>query len=175
MTSLVILLLTWIMLSVRKQYASFLVNSTDFTTLNTLRDLFALLFVFFLFCVANWSVTTIMDGEGRFKDIVSTLAYSLIPVILIALFGSVLSNLFVIEEMAFYFMLISISIAWFLFLLFTGLLTIHNYTASKTVFTMVLTVFSMLVIVFLISLCMALLQQVYVFVRSVYTEIIYRY
>ncbi|MCL1995134.1 MAG: YIP1 family protein, partial [Defluviitaleaceae bacterium] len=64
--------------------------------------------------------------------------------------------------------------AYFVFLVFAGLVTVHNYTASKAVSTVFLTFVALLVIVFLITLLFTLWQQLVVFAYSVYTEIMFR-
>ncbi|MGO4843943.1 hypothetical protein AB4144_67850, partial [Rhizobiaceae sp. 2RAB30] len=40
---------------------------------------------FILFCVANWSLTTLMDGEGKFLEIITAVGYSLLPFIILYL------------------------------------------------------------------------------------------
>ncbi len=59
-------------------------------------------------------------------------------------------------------------------LLFVGSMTIHQYSAGKTVLTMFLSVIVMLIIVFLGTLVFSMMQQIYTFLVNVYREIIFR-
>lgn len=168
------LFLFWIVYSINKQYAGFVVNQINPLTMNTLLDLLAIVALFVLFATANWSITSLMNGEGKFKEIIMATAYAMTPMILLYIPATILGNYVAKNEETFYFMLISISIVWFLILLFIGIMTIHAYGLLKTIMTFLLTVISMLVIVFLLLLMVTLIQQVLMFVVSIYRELIFR-
>ncbi|HIU66083.1 MAG TPA: YIP1 family protein, partial [Candidatus Caccomorpha excrementavium] len=67
--------------SINKRYANFIVNSYNTLETNSLLDLVAILAFFVLFCVSNWSITCLMDGEGRMRDIVTSVGYSTLPLL----------------------------------------------------------------------------------------------
>lgn len=160
--------------SLNRQYASFIVNDANPLTLNSLIDLLSIFSIFFLFCIGNWSITTLMEGEGRFSDIVVSTAYAIMPVILIFLPATLFSHFIAADEEAFYYMMIGLAVGWMLLLLFLGNMTVHNYSFSKTLATIVLTIIAMLIILFLLMLLFSLMQQIYSFFSSLYTEIIFR-
>lgn len=172
--ALTILALVVLTVVVQKQYAGFLVNFVDPRTLNSLEDIAFTVLPFFLFCVSNWAVTTLMEGEGKFREIVMAAAYALLPIALINLPMTFVSRFMTQEETAFYWLLNSFSGFWFLFLLFVGLMTVHQYTPAKTVWTLFLTVLVMGFIVFLGTLAMSLGMQIYWFIYDVYREILFR-
>jgi len=62
-----------------KRYASFVVNATDTLEVKSLLYISAMFLLFFLFCIGNWAVTCLTDGEGRMKDIVTATGYALLP------------------------------------------------------------------------------------------------
>lgn len=159
---------------VQNQFAGFLVNYNDPRQLNSFTDFIYVLLPFFLWCIANWSITTLMDGEGKLREIITATAYSMLPLILIYLPTTLASRFMVGEETAFYYLLNSFAALWFLGLLFVGIMTVHQYTATKTIITMFLTVVAMLIIVFLGSLLFSMMQQIYEFIVNVYREIIFR-
>ena len=158
----------------QKQYAGFLVNFNDPRYLNSLDELVFIVLPFLLWCISNWSVTTLMEGEGKFREIVMATAYAMIPLFLINLPMLVISRFMTGDETVFYYLMGVVSVLWFLFLLFVGIMTVHQYTAGKTILTMVLSVVVMLIIVFLGTLIFSLLQQIYEFIYNVYMEIIFR-
>ena len=172
--AMAILLLMVIATSLMKQFAGFLVNFVDPRYLNTLDDLMFTVLPFFLFCVANWSVTTLMQGEGKFREIVISTAYALLPMILINIPMTFISRLMTNEETAFYWMMNSFGAIWFLYLLFVGNMTIHQYTVTKAVFTLILTVIAMGIIVFLGALALTISMDMYWFFYDIYRELIFR-
>ena len=53
--------------------------------------------------------------------------------------------------------------------------TVLQYSIPKTILFMVITLLAMVVILILIVLLVSLFQQVYLFVNSIYTELLYRF
>ena len=94
-------------------------------------------------------MTTLTDGEGKFREIAMVVSYSLTPLIIALIPATIIGNLVVENEEAFYFIIIWIAIAWFAALLFMGTVSVHDYTVTKTVATIFLTFAAMLVIIFL--------------------------
>ena len=127
-----------------------------------------------LWCVANWSITTLMDGEGSFKDIYIATAYSLVPLILINVPMIILSRIIVQEEQRIYQALGILAVVWTGFLIFSGLMTIHQHTATKTVVTILIAVVAMAAMLFLFLLFFALIQQLINFVYMFYKEMTLR-
>lgn len=168
------LALTIIMMILQKQYAGFLVNYIDPRTINSIGEIATVAVPFFLWCIANWAVTTLMEGEGKFREIFLATGYSLIPIILIYVPIIIISRFMVQEETAFYYLFNSIAFFWFVLLLFIGTMTVHQYTVIKTILTMLLTVIVMGIIVFLGALVFSMLQQLYEFGYNIYRELIFR-
>ncbi|MBM7568710.1 YIP1 family protein [Paenibacillus sacheonensis] len=172
--ALLILLAVILTTILQKQFAGFLVNMVDPRSLNSLDDLEFTVLPFMLFCIANWSITTLMEGEGKFKEIVMAAGYALLPIALINLPMTFVSRFMTQEETAFYYLLNSISSLWFVVLLFVGIMTVHQYTPAKTVLTMALTVIAMGFVVFIATLAFSLGSQIYWFIYDVYRELIFR-
>ncbi|NIK77223.1 hypothetical protein FHS15_002348 [Paenibacillus castaneae] len=172
--ALTILVLVVISVILRNQFAGFLVNFNDPRYLNSLTQLITIIFPFFLWCVSNWAITTLMDGEGKFKEIVMATGYALLPIVLTYIPMTIASRFMVKEETAFYYLVTSISTIWFIALLFVGMMTIHQFSATKTIIIMLLTVIVMGIIVFLGTLVLSMMQQIYEFIVNIYREIIFR-
>lgn len=172
--ALFILFLLTIVVILKRQFAGFVVNFSNPNELNSLDELMFIVVPFFVWCVANWSITTLMDGEGKFKEIIIVTAYALVPMVIIHIFTTIVSQFITGEEAAFYFFFDSLAILWFIFLLFVGIMTIHQYTVAKTFATFFLSLVVMGIIAFLGLLCFSLVQQIYSFVETIYMEIVYR-
>ncbi|MDQ6421867.1 YIP1 family protein [Paenibacillus sp. LHD-117] len=155
----------------KRQFAGFIVNFNKPNELNSVDELAFIVLPFLLFCVANWSLTTLMDGEGKFREIVMAAGYALLPLVVLYVPQILFSTMITREEAPFYYLIESVAYIWFLWLLFIGMMTVHQYSILKTVVTMFLTVVVMIFIVFLGILCFSLLQQMAAFVISLFTEI----
>jgi hypothetical protein len=169
--SLLILLLLTIATIILRQYSGYVVNYNYPYDLNSIKELQYIVLPFFLWCVSNWSLTTLMDGEGKFKEIVMATGYSLLPLVLMRFGNTILSNIITLREASFYYLIDSLAGLWFIWLLFIGIMTVHQYSVTKTVVTMALTLLVMGIIIFLGLLFFSLLQQMLGFVLSIYTEI----
>ena len=172
--ALINFLLLNISLAFMTQYASVLVDQTHPMGMNSLWDFMQISLVLVLFCVSNWSVTSITDGEGKFKEILMTVCYAMTPLVLLLIPATIFSNILSMQETAFFHLIISFGIFYFGLLVFVGLIVIHNYTVTKAIVMVVLTFLSLIIIIFLITLVFTLVQQLYVFVMSVYWEISFR-
>ncbi len=152
----------------------FLYNWSYQLPVNLLTQLRVIVLPYLLFCVANWSVTTLMDGEGSMKDIMMSTGYALMPMILIPVPLTIIGNFLSYDERAYFNAMVSFTTLWTGFLLFSGIMTIHQYSALKTAFTLLLTVVAMGVIVFIGMVFMTLTMQLVGFVYSIYKEIMLR-
>ncbi|CAM4364314.1 YIP1 family protein [Paenibacillus alkaliterrae] len=169
--ALIILFAVTVTMILKRQYAGYVVNYNHPLELNSIDELKYIVLPFLLWCVANWSLTTLMDGEGKFKEIVIATGYAMLPLILIYLPNMVLSNVISLREASFYYLLESAAGLWFVWLLFIGTMTVHQYTVTKTILTMLLTVVVMGVIIFLGLLFFSLIQQIVSFVYTIYQEL----
>lgn len=142
--------------------------------INVFEEMASLLLPFLILCVANWAWTTLFDGKGTFKNIYIGMCYALVPYILIQLPMILLSNMITFEEAGFYSVLLSISIVWCLFLVFVGLMEIHDYGPGKTFGFLIFTVFGACVIIFLILVFFSLLSDAIGYFVSIYREIVFR-
>ena len=165
----------WILSNViTQEVTSFLFNETALQLVDISVEIQKVLVVFILFCVGNWSITTLMEGEGSFKDIVMVFGYSCLPLSLINIPLAFLSLVFTYSESVYYSALSILAGVWFFFLLFTGIMTVHQYTVMKMVATSILTVLAMLALVFIYLLFFKLISQFSTFVLAIYQELSYR-
>lgn len=148
----------------------FIFNRNQAADYNTFMVILQTVGMFALFVIANWAVCTLFDGKGSLKEIISVTAYALLPFILTKFICVILSNILLENEGAFITVVGALGIIWSLIILILGLMTVHQYSFSKTLLFMAVTVFGMAVILFLIVLFFTLMQQTYSFVSSVIQE-----
>ena len=166
--------LLWLSVAFMSQYSSLIVSQRHPLGINSFYEGMSLFGAIFLWSAANWSVTCLWDGEGKFKEIIMSICYSLTPIILTFIPLTIISNFMAFGEEPFFFLVRSIAIAFFVFLAFIGMITVHNFTVVKAVFTIAATIFALLVIAFLASLLFTLWQQLFVFVLGIVNEIRFR-
>jgi len=157
------------------QNLGFLINHNNPLLLNSLQEIFSVVLLILLFTVANWSVTTLMTGKGNFKEIVMVTGYALFPLIIIGFPSVILSNFLTLEEMAFYNLLMYVAYIGTGWMLFMGILNIHQYGLGKTILAFIVTVVSMSVMMFFGLLFFDLVQQFISFIASIYEELNLRY
>ncbi|WP_308634604.1 YIP1 family protein [Paenibacillus silvisoli] len=170
-----IVLLLVLFTIIKRQYSGFVVNFNNPDALNSINELKFVILPFLLWCVANWSLTTLMDGEGKFKEIVMSAGYSLMPFVVIYLPQTLYSTIITTDESPFYYLLDTVAIVWFVALLFVGTMTVHQYSAGKTVVTMLLTLVVIGIMLFLGVLFFSMLQQMISFAVSFYQEMSFRF
>lgn len=125
------------------QLTGFLFNFTDDLEFNLFYKITSVLLPFFIWCVANWCITTLVDGEGSFGDIAMVTAYAVVPLVIIQLPLVLLSHVITLQEQPFYQILDAVSVLWFALLLFCGILTIHQFSVGKTILTIGIAVLGM--------------------------------
>lgn len=166
--------LTVITYVVQRHYTAFLFNYNNVKELNIYLEISSVLIPLGLFCVANWCLTSLAEGEGTFKDIVIATSYSLTPYILINLPLVGISYFINIEEGAFYYFFISISFLWSAVLLFFGTMITHQYSLFKTALTFIGIFIGMALMIFIALLFASIIQQIIGFFSIIYKEIVFR-
>lgn len=172
--SLTFLALAIVTLALEKLETAFLFNPNRLSEVNVLIDVFTVLLVFGLWCVANWCTTSLMDGKGRMKDIVIAMGYALFPVALIRLPMVLISHCITLQEGTFYHVFGFIAYAWAAALVFAGTMMTHEYGFGKTVFTCIITILGMGILMFIGLLFFNVISEMIAFVTTIYREIRFR-
>ena len=153
------------------QYTGFIFNFYPVYAIETVQLFLLAVIPIVLFIVSNWSTTSLMNGSGNFRDIWMMTCYSLVPMILFNFFTTLLSNVIIKEEGAILTAFNYIGVVWFCYLIFCGLCTIHEYTASRNILTLLVTLVAAIIIIFLVVLYFTLMQSVIGFVSTLSAEI----
>ena len=162
---------------IQQQFTGVLYGNTEVSKLqsNIIFTIFGVLFPFFLWCISNWCLTTLMDGEGTFGDIYMATAYACVPLIIILMPLSILSNWMALDMFSYYVFFTSAAIAWTGFLMVVSTLVVHQYGIFKTLITCGLIIVGIVIIIFLVLLFYNLCSQLFGFVLSIVNEITFRF
>nr|AHF25004.1 NHL repeat containing protein [uncultured bacterium Contig33] len=170
-TFVALFLITYV---IRIMYTNFQFMKAELQDINVPEIMGSLLLPFLILCLANWAMTTLFEGKGRFKDIYMAMSYALVPYILINLPMVFVSNMLTLEEGSLYSVLLSFALIWCALLVFVGLMEIHDYGPGKTFIFIIVTIFGAAVIIFLVLVFFSLLSDAVSFFVSIYREIVYR-
>ncbi|MDQ0114470.1 hypothetical protein J2T15_003925 [Paenibacillus harenae] len=128
----------------------------------------------FTWSVSNWAVSTINDGEGKFKDIAVVSAYVYLPYIVITVPLTLVSNVLSQGEGSIYGFINSFMLVWMLFLLLLQVKVLHDFAWGKTIWTTLVSVFGMLLVWFVAVMIVGLVNQSAYFVTNIIKEIGFR-
>ena len=128
----------------------------------------------FLWTVANWSLTTLMDGKGRMGEIYMAVCYALTPYVIINAGIIVLSQFITFEEGAVYWVLAGFAAVWTGILILSAMMMVHDYSMIKTLLSSLLTVIGMGVMVFIFVVFFSLVSDAVAYFISLYKEILFR-
>lgn len=156
------------------QYSGFVVNLYNPNYMNSFLEVLYVIIPVLFWTVANWSITTLMDGEGKFVEIFTSTCFAMLPLVIINLPWVWLSNFISLQEAPFYTFSGSLATFWFVFLLFVGNMTVQQFTPGKTIVTILLTIVAMAFMAFLCLLFFSLVQQIINFFMTIYQEIVLR-
>lgn len=143
-------------------------------TFNIIPYIIKSIVLFAVWVVGNWSVCTLLDGEGTMKNICIYSSYALVPYIIQLYINVLLSHVLIRDEYIFMLVIKIIGTLWTVVLIFSAVKAVHQYSFLKTISSCLLTLAAMMIILLLLVLLLSLFQQLYVFIYSIYTEISYR-
>lgn len=141
---------------------------------NALMVVAQVVFPIILWSLANWSLTTLMDGKGRMSEIYMAFAYALVPWIIIDVMLIPFGHMITFAEGGIYWTLTSFAILWFVMLLVCGMMQIHDYTMGKTIFSSLLTLVAIGVIIFIVIMFVAVVSDMIAYFVAIFEEIYFR-
>lgn len=168
----IIILLSWFAAEVLTAYGTdFKFNYRNLTEINVLYTLGSTIGLYLLFTVVNWAVTTLMDGKGKLREIFCATSYALIPYVVARIACVALSHFVIMEEGSFMTIIEVFALLYSVLLFMAAMMTIHDYTLAKAVFSVALSAAGILFVLFLLVLFFGLLQQVTLFAQTIYMEL----
>lgn len=172
--SIIILILVMLVDIFRKLVYGYVYIPSDVRTIELGDTVLKNLIPFILWCGANWGLTTLMDGEGSFRDIFIASSYSLMPIVLLGIPIVIFSNFIIPHEVQFTNFLNGLSYGWAFGLIFFGVLVTNAYSLIKNTVTTVFSIVGMGFIAFISVLFINILQKMGNFFITIYNEIIFR-
>ncbi len=173
--SVLLLAVTVLIFVCDPHFTAYLFNTGDRRFLSIFVQAAKVLIPYAVWCVGNWCVTTLMNGDGSMKHIAQTTAYALIPLALSRVVLILLSHILTYNEQVLYTLIAALGWIWFAVLLFTGIMTIHQFSVLKTVVTVILAVIAAVIILLLVLVLFALVGKLAGFSSIVWREFLLRF
>ncbi|MFE5320563.1 YIP1 family protein [Paenibacillus sp. NPDC056579] len=141
-------------------------------------DVYSIFTQFFIvwitWIIANYLVSSIYRGEGRFRDILIGSAYALVPYIIIGVPLALISNVMTLSESSIYSFIENGMLIWIGILMFWKIQWVHNYSVGETVMNIFLTLCTMIVIGVLIFITAGLTNDLGSLIYEMVQEAILR-
>ncbi len=150
------------------------IHAPETEGLSYIGETLGVLMPYILWCIANWCLTTLFEGEGSMKDIFMATGYAMLPIPMMMIPATAISNVLLLEEGSVITLINSIGFVWAGFLIFFAMSVIHDYALGKNVITCIGTIIGMAIIIFLGVLFSGLVAKIVSFVSNVYIELSYR-
>lgn len=99
-------------------------------------------------CISNWGVSTILDGEGKFKEIFVGSAFALVPYMLFIIPVTLLTLVLSLDEASTFNMLYKFLILWVAWLILMKVKILHDFEFKKVIFITLLSVIGIAIIWF---------------------------
>lgn len=169
--SVTIIILLIIVTLLKKRYTGFIFNNTNIKRLNLIKESLNLLTPLFLWMISYWSLQIFLGGEATGSNILNSTAQALVPLILMSLLTTIISNFLTMQEGAILQLINTIGILWTCILIFSSVYTINDYTVGKATLAIMTNVAGMLAISFLSIIFYNLMQDMFVFLYTILQEI----
>ncbi len=170
----ILLLIITVFYIINKYFCGFLTKTVKEGQFDVLSDIGMIAVLLVLVIGCNYLMCTINDGEGRLKEIYSSLVYSFGPFITLMPFIFALSHVVSNNEIFFVSFGRFCMVVWIAVLVFIAVKEINNYTIKETVKIILLTAFTILIVCLLAFIIYVLWSQVFDFIQSICGEVVYR-
>ncbi len=122
-------------------------------------------------CLSNWGVSAILDGEGKFKEVFVGSAFALVPYIVFIVPVALLSNLLSLDEQSVYSFCNAFIFGWVSWLLLLKVKIVHDFELGKLLWIIFLSLLGMAVIWFIGILLFGLINQFIHFIADLVKEL----
>ncbi|WP_199621614.1 Yip1 family protein [Paenibacillus alkalitolerans] len=124
--------------------------------------------------ISNWGVSAILDGEGKFKEVLVGSAFAAVPYILFIVPISILTNLLSLSEQSMYTTLTVLTFVWVAWLLLAKVKIVHDFELGKLLFITLISLLGIAIIWFIGILMYGLINQFINFIVDLVKEIRFR-
>lgn len=153
-------------------YTGFIFNNIILEETILIKEALKVVIPILIFIIANYLMSSLMEGEGTFKTTFINIIGCLMPIIVLYPLMILLSNVLTLNESFIYSFGLFIIYAWSLFLLFFNVKDTHNYSVSQTIVNIFLSLVFMVIIIIILLMVYLMISQVTNFITDIVKEVI---
>ena len=170
-----VIMLLFALVTVISQYATSFIyrNGESLDTVEPVSTFFIALLPWVVVCIVNYGVTTIMYGEGRFRDVVIGGAYCHGPLMLLTLPLALLTHFLTLTEQSIFTIVELLVYVWTVFLVYFCIKGIHGFHPVKGFVVFILTAVGVVAVALLFLLVYGLAAQMFDFFATFIKELSY--
>ncbi|MDF2657511.1 MAG: hypothetical protein K0Q94_302 [Paenibacillus sp.] len=121
--------------------------------------------------IANYLVSSVKGGEGRFREVLQASTYAIVPYMVMQIPAIALSNVAVLEEWILIDLIHQLMWIWIVLLLFVMTQVIHNFDFTEAIKNAGITVFTIGVMWVFAVIMTGLGMNLYDFLEQIYREV----
>ncbi|OUS78613.1 hypothetical protein B1748_00620 [Paenibacillus sp. MY03] len=173
MVTLMTIMLGVILLTIGRTYwTGFSFDPTPLELRDPIWPILIVLGGWLTWAVANYLVSTVKDGEGRFREVMQASTFAFVPYITFMPIYLVLTNVIVLEERVVADSLLTVMWMWIAMLMLVMTQVIHNFDFMEAIRNSAVTLLTIGVIWIMLTILTALGYNVYNFVYEFSREVI---
>jgi len=170
------MILTIVLLAVAVRLLSiyrmgFIFHPYDLSKVNLLLEVCLLLVPWTTWIIANYLVSAVKGGEGRFREVLQASVYALVPYIVVMLPAVILSNIVVLEERILVDAIIQVMWIWIAIQFFIMNQVIHNFDFLEALKIAAITLLTIAVIWIFTVILLGLSFNLFDFLKQIYREV----
>jgi len=174
LSATVILFLAFIAVVISKLFTSFSFNKIIVNQVNIYMILIQFCIAVGAWVICNYLISSILRGEGRFRDVFIGCAYALIPLIIVGIPLALVSNVLTLSEEPIYYYIKYGMYAWVGLMFFWKVQTLHNYSVGETATNIALSLCAIAILAVLSLIVIGLSNEIIVFIKELYLEVMLR-
>lgn len=151
----------------------FIFNSVILEKTILLKEAMKIILPIILFIIANYLISSLMNGEGTLRCIFMNTMGALSPIVVMLPIIIIISNVLTYNEAFIYWFGMGIMFAWTVILVLVTLKETHNFTAKQTFVNVFLTILMMFIIIIVVILVYIIVAQLCGFGVDIFKEVIF--
>lgn len=159
---------------INKYFCGFIVKNVKDGRYEIPTDIMVVFAVLIAMSAVTYLICAINDGEGTFKNIISSYVYALTPYLFIQPLLYILGRIVTYNEIFIMEFGNILMLVWIVILLFMSIKEINNYSVGETFKVIGLTLFATFIFALIAFIMYVLVAQVWDFISSIYREVVYK-
>jgi DNA-binding beta-propeller fold protein YncE len=152
----------------------FLFNYRVIADINVVEEILKIFLPFGLWVISNSLVSSIREGEGRFKDVYITTVFSMTPIIIVLPIVTILSQVLTYNEEFIINMLTWVGLGTTIIYFFIMVKETHYYEVKATIGSIFISFFTMIMLLLSSIIIYILLNELFTLIKDIIMEVMAR-